>query len=171
VWFLAVLACMALLGWFRGLLGNGPQLVVFAIMSVVATSVLWWFTAWYMLMGQLRWRVLLVSGAITAIALAVYGLAASIWMPNVVTKNEAQFGFFGVALALVTWFSGAAIAIIVGACAGSVFAEDRGRVGTLIRGRDRSLLVEGAEPSFAAPERGPRLRDAFRSTEDEVGTS
>ena len=36
-----------------------------------------------------------------------------------VTDNEAQFGFFGVALALVTWFSGAAICILIGACAGA----------------------------------------------------
>ena len=51
-----------------------------------------------------------------------------------VTDNEAQFGIFGVALALVTWFSGAAICILIGACAGVVLAEDAGRFGTLIRG-------------------------------------
>ena len=41
------------------------------------------------------------------------------------------------ALALVTWFSGAAICILVGACAGAVFAADGGRVGSIIRGPKR----------------------------------
>jgi hypothetical protein len=68
---------------------------------------------------------------------------------------------------LVTWFSGAAICVLVGACVGSVFASDPGRVGAIIRGHD-SLLVEGATPSLPGPERPPALRDGFRATEDEV---
>ena len=79
----------------------------------------------------------LPTGVITAVAMAGFAVSATIWMPDVVTGNEAQFGFFGVALALVTWFSGAAICVLVGACAGPVFAEDTGRVGTFIRGGDR----------------------------------
>jgi hypothetical protein len=87
-------------------------------------------------------------------------------MPDVVTQNEAQFGFFGVALALVTWFSGAAICVLVGACAGSVFAEDPGRVGRLVRGGERSILTTGARPPLPPPVREPSLRDAFRSNDD-----
>ena len=123
-----------------------------------------------MLMGQVRWRVLVPTGVVTALAMGVYGLSAAVWMSSVVTRNEDQFGFFGVALALVTWFSGAAICVLIGACAGAVFAEDSGRVGAFIRGRESSLLVEGAAPSLPAPEGARGLRDAFRPTEDEVGT-
>ena len=86
-------------------------------------------------------------------------------MPGVVTGNEAQFGFFGVALSLVTWFSGAAICILIGACAGPVFAEDSGRVGRLIRGGESGTLTVGARPSLPPPERELGLRDAFQSTE------
>ena len=51
---------MALLGGLRALLGNGPQFVVFAVASLAAVSGLWWFTAWFMLRGQVRWRVLIL---------------------------------------------------------------------------------------------------------------
>ena len=95
--------------------------------ALAATSALWWFTAWFLLLGDVRARVLLPTGVITSIATAVFAASATVWMPEVVTSNEAQFGVFGVALALVTWFSGAAICILVGACAGAVFAEDTGR--------------------------------------------
>ena len=105
---------MALLGGLRALLGNGPRFVVFAVVSLAAVSGLWWFTAWFMLMGQVRWRVLIPTGVITGVVLEGYTLSATLWMPQTVTRNETQFGFFGVALALVTWFSGAAICILVG---------------------------------------------------------
>ena len=87
-------------------------------------------------------------------------------VPNVVTDNEEQFGIFGVALALVTWFSGAAICILLGAGAGVVFAEDTGAVGALVRGGDGPLLAAGARPSLPPPVRELTLRDAFQSTSD-----
>ena len=169
-WVLVVLASMAVLGGLRAVLGDGPQVTLFILISLAVTSAVWCFTAWFMLMGQVRWRVLVPSGVITALALGVYGFSASVWMSSVVTRNEDQFGFFGVALALVTWFSGASICVLIGACAGAVFAEDAGPVGAFIRGGESSLLVEGAAPSLPAPEGARGLRDAFRPTEDEVGT-
>ena len=161
-WLIVVLASMAFLGAVRGVLGNGPGLALFAVISLATTSALWWFTGWFLLLGEVRWRVLLPSAVITSIAMAGFGVSATIWMPNVVTRNEAQFGFFGIALALVTWFSGAAICILVGACAGPVFAEDPGSVGRFVRGNADTTLTPGARPSLPPPARELTLRDAFQ---------
>jgi membrane protein len=165
-WLLAMLAYMALLGGLRSVLGNGAGLVLFAIASIAMTAGLWWFTAWLLLLGDVRARVLLPSGLITGIALTVFAASATIWMPGVLTDQEAQFGLFGVALSLVTWFSGAAMCILVGACAGPVFAEDTGRVGMLIRGAEDSLLTAGASPPLPPPARELTLRDAFQGSEE-----
>jgi uncharacterized BrkB/YihY/UPF0761 family membrane protein len=126
----------------------------------------WWFTSWFLLRGEVRARVLVPTGVITSIVTAAYAASATVWMPGAVTRNEAQFGFFGVALALVTWFSGAAICVLIGACAGPVLAEDTGRVGTLIRGGESGTLTAGAPPPLPPPARELSLRDAFHSTED-----
>ena len=165
-WLLAMLACTALLGGLRGALDGGLGIGLFAIVSLAVTSGLWWFTAWFLLLGDVRARVLIPTGVITSIAMAVFAVSATIWMPGVVTRNEAQFGFFGVALALVTWFSGAAICVLIGACAGPVFAEDPGPVGTLIRGGESPTLTAGARPPLPPPARELSLRDAFQSTDD-----
>ena len=166
-WLFVVLGCVALLGGLRGALGGGLGLGLFAIVSLAVTSGLWWFTAWFLLLGDVRPRVVLATGVITGVALTGFAASATVWMPDVVTKNEAQFGFFGVALALVTWFSGAAICVLIGACAGSVFAEDAGRVGTLIRGgNQRPTLTAGAQPPLPPPVGELSLRDAFRSNDD-----
>lgn len=169
IWLPSVLAYMALMGGFRTLSGDGAGFGVFVIASLTGTSVLWWCTAWFMLEGQVRWRVLIPTGLATGLTMSGYAFSATIWMPEVVTRNDTQFGFFGVALALVTWLSGAAICILVGACAGPVMAEDGGPMGKLVRGSDPGLLVEGAAPALPAPQRELRLRDAFRpAQEDDV---
>ena len=165
-WLLVALVCMALLGGLRGALGGGLGFGLFAIVSLAVTSGLWWFTAWLLLLGEVRPRVLLPTGVITCIATAAYALSATVWMPGVVTSNEAQFGFFGVALSLVTWFSGVSICILIGACAGPVLAEDPGWVGKLVRGGGSQTLTAGARPSLPPPDRELGLRDAFHSTED-----
>ena len=41
---------------------------LFAIVSLAVTSGLWWFTAWLLLLGEVRPRVLLPTGVITSIA-------------------------------------------------------------------------------------------------------
>ena len=165
-WLLAVIGYMAILGGMRSLLGDGPGVALFAIASVALTTGLWWFTAWFLLLGDVRARVLLPTGVITGIALTGFAVSATIWMPSVLTSQESQFGVFGVALSLVTWFSGAATCILIGACAGPVFAEDGGRVGMLVRGREDSILTAGASPPLPPPTRELTLRDAFEGSED-----
>jgi membrane protein len=165
-WLFAMLLSLALLGGLRGVAGDGAGVVVWAVVGLAVYVGLWWFTAWWLLLGDVRMRVLAPTGLITGIAMAGYGLSASVWMPEVVASNETQFGFFGVALALVTWFSGAAICVLVGACAGPVFAEDTGRLGRFIRGGEPGTLNAGAPPELPPPTRELSLRDAFRTGED-----
>ena len=152
-WLLAMLAQLAVLGALRGALDGPLGIGLFAILTLAAVTALWWFTAWFFLLGDVRARALLPTGLITGITLALYAASARAWMPNVVTDNEEQFGIFGVALALVTWFSGAAICILLGACAGVVFAEDTGAVGALVRGGDGPILAADARPSLPPPVR------------------
>lgn len=167
-WLAALLGFMAVNGAIRKVFGGDAGLVVFIPLSVVLSIGWWWFTAWYLLLGHVRWRVLLPSAIITAVTMFLYAVSAGVWMPSNVAKNLDQFGFFGIALALVTWFTGAAACIIVGACAGPVFSEDSGLVGRLSRGGLDPVLTEGAPPSLEAPSQGVRLRDAFGARDDDI---
>src|SRR5215470_16973494 len=121
-----------------------------------------------MLHGEARIPVLLPAVVIRRVALSAYALSSTLWMPNNVTSNNHQYGIFGVALALVAWFSGEAICIVVGACAGPVLAEDPGPVGRLVRGGAASPLVEGAQPPLPPPVRSLRLADAFSPSDDDI---
>ena len=167
-WAAAFLVYMGLLGGARNVLAGGAGIAPFVVVALALSTAIWWFTAWLMLKGQVRLRVLLPSGLITGIALSAYALSATLWMPNNVTSNNRQYGIFGVALALVAWISGAAICIVVGACAGPVLAEDPGPIGRLIRGGAASPLLEGAMPPLPPPVRSLRLADAFSPSDDDI---
>lgn len=166
VWLAMTVTYIAAMGFLRQALGNGLGLGLFTILAIVISGGFWWFTAWYLLRGEIRPRVLVASGASLAVMMWGYGVSAVIWMPNVVTRNEAQFGFFGVALSLVSWMSGAAICILIGACIGPVLAEDPGVIGRFIRAGNPSLVVPGAPPCLPPPDRELRLIDAFQPVEE-----
>src|SRR4051812_46498123 len=136
LWCLGIIAYSALQGAIRWMFSGVGGVTAFVIISLFTTVGVWWLTSWLMLAGKVRARVLLPTGIVTGLAMAIYASAALIWMPDTLTKNQNQFGFFGVALALVTWFSGAATCVIVGACVGAVAAEDPGPLGRFIRGRE-----------------------------------
>ena len=167
-WAAVFLIYLALLGSARNVLRDGAGIAAFVVVALALSTAIWWFTAWLMLKGQVRFRVLLPSGVITGIALSAYAVSSTLWMPGNLTSNNRQYGIFGVALALVAWFSGAAICIIVGACAGPVLAEDPGPIGRLVRGGAASPLVEGALPSLPPPVRSLRLTDAFSPSDDDI---
>ena len=160
-----VLAGMAALGAAGGAADGGLGVGVVALVGFVVTTGVWWFTAWYLLLGDVRARVLLPTGLLTAVTTGLVRRLGDGVDAGVVEENEAQFGFFGIGLSLVTWFSGAAICILVGACIGPVLAEDEA----------------GSAPTSAATTKGPwwralrrhspparelTLRDAFQSTDD-----
>jgi membrane protein len=160
-WLVGIIVYFSLIGGMRSAFGRGPGLVPFAILALAATIGLWWVTPWLMLGRQVRLRVLLPTGVLTGLGLTVYGATSSLWMPTTVSQNQQQFGFFGVALAMVTWLSGAAFIVVASACAAPVLAEDRGALGRLVRGPGPAVLVPGAVPSLGAPLRAPTLSNAI----------
>jgi len=166
VFLLAVLATMATLGAVGRAVNGAAAIGVLVVVALAVTSTLWGFGAWLLLLGDVRARVLIPTGIITAVTTSLYAASARIWMPGVVESNEAQFGVFGVALALITWFSGAAICVLIGATAGVVLAEDPGRLGQIVRGADARTLTDTAEVPLSSPTRELSLRDAFQSTDD-----
>ena len=124
----------SLLGGARAVFAGGVQSVGYAPFALLAIITMWWLTPWLLLERRIRLRLLIPTALLTGGGMSAYFISAAAWMPTTVAKNQAQFGFFGVALALVTFLTGAAAIIVVGAVAGSVCADDRGRLGTLIRG-------------------------------------
>ena len=160
-WVVGVILLMSLLGGLRRVLQGWALSGVMTLIAVGGSLALWWWTHYVMLQSQVRWRVLLPAAIITTVGTDAYGLGASVWLPRNIVASQQQFGFFGVAMALVSWFVGLAFVIIGSAALGVVLAEDPGRIGQLIRGSEGTTLRPGALPPLPAPGRPGALLDAF----------
>ncbi len=161
VWMAGIVALMLVLTFARDMLAIPTgEVLAWAIGLVVATG-LWWWTAHLMLRGDVRWRPLLPTALLTGVGSWLYTLAAAAWMPATVTKQFAQFGAFGIALALVTWFTGLAFLVIVAAVLGPTLAEADDTLGRWLRTGRPTVLGEGAPLPLPGPARPVRLSDAF----------
>jgi hypothetical protein len=151
MWLAGCIAYMALLGGLRTWLGNGViPLSVFVILSIIGSAAFWTTTVWLSLGREVKFAVLVATGTITGLLTLGYAFTAQYWMPSQIASNELQFGFFGIALSFVTWLSGIAICLLIGAAAGVVLVEADGLLGRIARlGTDE--LLNGDVRPFLLP--------------------
>lgn len=160
VWVAGFVALLVVLALIRSVLGGSGPVLSWALGLVGATG-LWWWTARLMLRGEVRWRPLLPTAVLTGVGSWVYSLSASVWMPANVSNQFAEFGAFGVALAVVTWFTGLGFLIVVAAAIGPALAEGDDRVARWLRGGSETTVEPAAPAALPGPTRPVRLSDAF----------
>ncbi len=160
-WVGGVMALLLLISLVRKLLGVSTGQPLSWVVGLIGSTLLWWWTARLMTRGEVRWRPLLPTAVVTGLGSWIYTLAAAVWMPANVTKNFAQFGAFGVALAFVTWFTGLAFVIVVAAVLGPALTDGEDFVGRWLRRGRPTELEDGARPPLPPPDRPMRLSDLF----------
>ncbi|MGZ5398703.1 MAG: phage holin family protein [Nocardioides sp.] len=138
----------------------GEVLLVYAIMSLVRslpadwllalpltilTGLVPWTSVPYLLMDrEIHWRRLLATGVLTAVAMAFYGTATALYMPEMIESNTSEFGLFGVTIAIIGWLLGAAGIIIACTAVGAEF--DKSRAAWALRLRERYGLWDPTHP-------------------------
>jgi membrane protein len=105
----------AIVGLFDGALATA--------VSLACSTVLWLLTPWLLIGRRLPWRRLLPQALLTAFGLTALGIASVIYMPRAVVAAAAQFGFIGVAFALLSWLFAVALVLVVTAALGSTLVE------------------------------------------------
>lgn len=118
VWVGGFVAFMVILSLLRQVIGGSSGPVLSWAVGLIGSIGLWWWTTRLMLRGEVRWRALLPTAVITGVGSWLYSLAASLWMPANVSNQFAEFGAFGIAMAVVTWFTGLAFLIVAAAALG-----------------------------------------------------
>ena len=93
---------------------------------------------------EVHWRRMLVAGAIMAVGTALLGAATAVYMGPLVTEYTAQFGLFGITIAMIGWLL---------AAAGVLVSQHGRRSG--VRRLERSAAQRGQEAAGPArPGRG-----------------
>ena len=132
--------------WIMALARNLPLDWVVALPLSILTGLVPWTSVPYLLMNrQVHWRRLLVGGALTATTMAIFSMATTLYMPDLIDQQTSQFGLFGVTIAIIGWLLGAAVITVAST---SVAAEfDRSRAPWAIHLKDRYRLQDPAIPS------------------------
>lgn len=161
LWVGGALVYLMTLAFASKLIGGDIGAVGAWLAGVAVGTLLWWWSAWLMLRGEVRWRPLFPSALFTAAGISLYAVVADVWMPLTVTDNFRQFGAFGVALSFVTFFTGMAFVVVTGAVLGPVLAEADDPLGRWLRHGATTPLMPTAAPPLPGPQRPMRLSDAF----------
>ena len=144
VWLGGIFGLLSFLSIVRSFTGSTGSWALGIVVSVG----LWWWTAHIMLRGEVRWRPLLPTAAVTGVGVWLYTLAANVWMPANVANNFVQFGAFGIALSFVTWFTGMSFIIVAAAAVAPSLADGDDRTRSM--GSRRSFRRTHAGSAAAA---------------------
>ena len=105
--------------------------------SILTGLVLWTSIPYLLLNREVHWRRLLVAGGATAVATAVFGLATTVYMAPLVTKYTAEFGLFGITIALIGWLLGASVVLVSCTAIGAEFDASQGPFLRMVKTRLR----------------------------------
>ena len=133
--------------WIMSLAKHLPLDWVVALPLSILTGLVPWTSVPYLLMNrQVHWRRLLVGGALTATTMAIFSLATTLYMPDLIDQYTGQFGLFGVTIAIIGWMLGAAVIIVASTAIGAEF--DGSRAPWTVHLKDRYRLRDPGSPAF-----------------------
>ena len=92
--------------------------------------------------------------ALTATTMAIFGMATTLYMPDLIDQQTSQFGLFGVTIAIIGWLLGAAVITVASTSRSLLSSTVPGR-----RGRCISRIVTGCR-TLALPSPGPSTDEA-----------
>ena len=95
------------------------------VVTLALSTVLWLFTPWILVGKRIAWQRLLPQALLTTLGLGLFAVASAIYMPRTVSSAAEQFGFIGVAFALLSALFVAALILVVAAALGAVLVEPR----------------------------------------------
>jgi uncharacterized membrane protein YvlD (DUF360 family)/uncharacterized BrkB/YihY/UPF0761 family membrane protein len=136
--------------WIMSLARNLPLDWVLALPLSILAGLVPWTSVPYLLMNRLvHWRRLLVAGALTSTSMAIFGMATTVYMPDLIDQYTGQFGLFGVTIAIIGWMLGAAVIVVASTAIGAEF--DGSRAPWTVYVKDRYRL---RDPELPAPSPG-----------------
>jgi membrane protein len=153
-WLVTWIILMQMVGLVAAFLGVGG-LTRIGLQLVLGTLV-WWGSAWMLLLGRETWGRLLPAAMVTGFGTVVYSAGSHLFMPRYAETNVAQLGTLGLVLAVTTWLIGLGFVLVVAAVLGRVLVEDE-RIRAAVepfRGgvRARRTSPVGRPPAAREPE-------------------
>jgi uncharacterized membrane protein YvlD (DUF360 family) len=135
----------------RVLVDDLPLDWLLALPLTAATGLVLWTSIPYLLLDrQVHWRRLLVGGAMSATGTALYAVATTVYMPELIERYTNEFGLFGITIVLIGWLLAVSAVVVVSAAVGAEF--DESLAPWALRLKARYKLVDPGLPLQSATE-------------------
>jgi membrane protein len=129
----------------HGLVRKLPLEWLWVIPITTVTGLVLWTSIPYLLLNrQVHWHRLLVAGGTAAVAASLFGVATTVYMPELVTASVEDFGLFGITISLIGWLLAASFVIVASTAIGAEF--DASRNPWTWRLKQRFRLYDPAHP-------------------------
>jgi membrane protein len=126
-WMVACVVYLQLLALLLSVLTGFPGSSLLRLVGqVVASTLLWWWSAWVLLQGRELWSNLWPAALLTGIAMAVLTRGSQVLMPPYVQSSVEQFGSLGLIFATSTWLLIFGGTLVIASVLGRVAVEDPG---------------------------------------------
>ncbi|MFC9324575.1 YhjD/YihY/BrkB family envelope integrity protein [Kitasatospora sp. NPDC057015] len=122
VWVASWFFILAVQGPLRNGFGLGQVLGI--PLSVLSSTLVWWWTQHLLLGGRMRWLPLLPGAVLTGIAMSVLSITARLYIPAALNRSLAEYGGLGPVFTLLSWLI--ALCAVVTGCltVGAVLAGE-----------------------------------------------
>ena len=154
---LAMLVEVLVLYGVRALVRDLSLYWLWALPISLATGLILWTSIPYLLLNrEVHWRRLLVAGGATALGTSLFALATTVYMAPLVTQYTAEFGLFGITIALIGWLLGASVVLVSCTAIGAEFDFSQGPFLRMVKTRLQlhDPAIDFRSTSRPSPERG-----------------
>ena len=135
---LAMLAEILVLYGLRELVRELSLYWLWALPMSLATGLVLWTSIPYLLLNrEVHWRRLLVAGGATALGTSLLALATTVYMEPLVTQYTAEFGLFGITIAMIGWLLAASVVLVSCTAIGAEFDASQGPFLRMVKTRLR----------------------------------
>jgi membrane protein len=113
---------------------TGPALEI--ALSLVLGGIVWLVTPYLLLARRVPYTRLVPTALLTAVGMTSLTVSSVIWLPRTMASSASQFGFIGVAFAMLGWLVAAGFVLVGTAAAGAaVDARRRGHADVVVSAR------------------------------------
>jgi membrane protein len=95
------------------------------LVTAAIMMLFFWWTMHFLLAGRVRWRRLLPSAIATGVFFGGFSVFSRLYFSGTIISDSKTYGTIGAIFAIMTWFIAIGAVIILGAVAGTVWADRR----------------------------------------------
>ncbi|KUM92067.1 hypothetical protein AQI88_34240 [Streptomyces cellostaticus] len=127
-WLLSAGGYALVTAWLSALLGAGPTGLAAAVCEVPVSAVFLIWSGHVLSARRVAWRDLVPFGVTAAVAMAVYSVGTTVYLPHLFNSSAQRYGVVGAVFAMISALFGAMLVVVGSAALGREVQDELSRI-------------------------------------------